>query len=689
MQRRYFERDATTERRWLEYTARLKGMSNWVKYAGFPFGDRVSTDEDGKQSHDLNLGDRGRDSFHSSERRHKKWKQKREESSGYADVCHSFRHQGSADLNLYKLFLEQAHSILADGGRLGFVVPSGLYSDVGTGSLRRLFIGNCRWEWLFGFENRAGIFDIHRSFKFNLVIIAKGGQTDTIRTAFMRRDLADWERGEALATLYPREQVIRFSPVSLAILELTTQKDLDLHSQMYATSTPIGGKDACIPVRYFNDEFHITKDSRLFPPLPKWINEGFQMTEEGVWRRGSDVAVPLYEGRMIDSFDFSAKAWISGKGRTAVWDEVPWQNKRFGPQYLMSQPDSCKSKYVDLKRPVIVYKKVTSSTNRRTLYATISTRIPSCDSAPVLMPLANRLRNCLRLCAVLNSLACDYTFRRRMSGVTVTWQYMSETPCPKRIDDSLTMFVARLALAHAHFAPEWLMLCAGQPLQSWKAKWACTEHERRRLRAIVDAVVAASYNLSAGDLLWILDECDWPKVWLRSNLSSRGRNPKGFWRVDNDLDPEHRHTVLSLVAFRDLQKQIDTCGGDEAEGIKAFCSQNDGDGWMLPETLRLADYGLGHDDRAKEYQPVRECFGPRFYDWQLAQTSEESWKECHLHARSLLGAAGYERLLAEIEGKPAPDAGPAAAPNTIDHRSGTLFDTDDAPLFQKSVRKEK
>ena len=103
---------------------------------------------------------------------------------------------------------------------------------------------------------------------------------------------------------------------------------------------------------------------------------------------------------------------------------------------------------------------------------------------------------------------------------------------------------------------------------------------------------------------------------------------------------------------------------------------------MLPETLRLADYGLGHDDRAKEHQPVRACFGPRFYDWQLAQSAEESWRECHLDARNLLGEDGYAKLLTEIEGGIAnagdedrADAAPAAS-------AGTLIDVADAPLFQ-------
>ena len=71
---------------------------------------------------------------------------------------------------------------------------------------------------------------------------------------------------------------------------------------------------------------------------------------------------------------------------------------------------------------------------------------------------------------------------------------------------------------------------------------------------------------------------------------------------------------------------------------------------MLPETLRLADYGVGHDERARQLQPVARRLGPRFYDWQLAQTVEESWRECHLHARNLLGEQGYWELQGDIDG---------------------------------------
>lgn len=85
---------------------------------------------------------------------------------------------------------------------------------------------------------------------------------------------------------------------------------------------------------------------------------------------------------------------------------------------------------------------------------------------------------------------------------------------------------------------------------------------------------------------------------------------------------------------------------------------------MLPETLRLADLGLGHDERAAQPQPVASVLGPRFYDWQLAQDAAESWRECALHARNLLGAEGFEKLQAELEGRAAAEPDKAPGPTS-------------------------
>jgi hypothetical protein len=172
-------------------------------------------------------------------------------------------------------------------------------------------------------------------------------------------------------------------------------------------------------------------------------------------------------------------------------------------------------------------------------------------------------------------------------------------------------------------------------------------------------VVAELYGLGWEDLAWVLRECDYPADALRDEGFSRTLDPKGFWRVDKDKDPELRHSVLTLAAFRDLKATIAEHDGDRARGIDAFCAQNESDGWMLPETLCLDELGLGHDERAKRPQPVRERLGQRFYPWQLEQSVEESWAECERHARNLLGPEGFARLEARLRGEPPEVGGPA------------------------------
>jgi hypothetical protein len=96
-----------------------------------------------------------------------------------------------------------------------------------------------------------------------------------------------------------------------------------------------------------------------------------------------------------------------------------------------------------------------------------------------------------------------------------------------------------------------------------------------------------------------------------------------------------------MVAFQELQRIVEECQGDAWHGLELFLSKDDG--WKLPETIRLADFGLGTDDRATHAQPVAVTLGPRYVDWQLAQSVEESWREVRMHTRNLLGEDARSR----------------------------------------------
>lgn len=727
---------ADTERQWLDYNADFRAQSNFMKYAGAPQGDPASAE--GNDRYGIA---RGKDNDHL----HSRWRDLRVRTSGYADPAHPFRHQGSADINLYKAFLEAAHALLRTGGRLGFIIPSGLYSDHGTGALRRLFLDRCQWEWLFGFENREGVFEIHRSFKFNPIIVQKGGTTAAIRTAFMRRKLEDWERAEELATPYTRAQVDQFSPRSQAILEIQSARDLEILEKIYANSVLLGddGPDGW-GIQYAT-EFHMTNDSKLFPPRTAWEAQGYRPDEYSRWLKGDwrpiaelwtelgvdparvtppgvalaewlfdttagpdrrtaeaqfvhghmlkpgdvarttarvrcaqppydtlpipradipagivlsreadawireerveDVALPLYEGRMVDLYDFSQKGWESGKGRSAVWPEIATETKTICPQYLMAREAYSESSQ-GLK---LGYLAIGSATNSRSLYCAMLPNLPCGNSVATLKPSGN-VDSILGLVARLAAFTFDYVVRLRLTGLNLNYFVIEEAALPKgNVTPPSISAVASLSMDSQTFAKEWTSFYGdkhathSQPINSWKALWSVASPNRTAKRVIADVLAAAEFNLGSEDMCFLLRGSDFARV------SSDFLDPKGFWRVDKDKDPELRHTVLTLIAFHDLESKIREHGGDRDAGIAAFLAQNHGEGWLLPETLRLADYGLGHDERALQHQPVASRLGPRFYDWQLTQTVEESWRECHLHARNLLGDAGYQKLLSDIE----------------------------------------
>ena len=719
--------DQNLERGWLDYNARFRAQSNFAAHAAHPFGDP----EAAAKSQDRFAAARG----HENRALHDRWQQaRRRAGAGYADPAHPFRHQGAADLNLYKLFLEAAHALLRPGGRLGFIVPSGLYSDHGTRALRTLFLEKCRWEWLFGIENRDKVFPIHRSYKFNPVVVEKGGETGAIRTAFMRRNLDDWERAEELATRYSRAQIARFSPRSRAILEIQSPRDLEILEKIYANSVLLGDDGpGGWGIRYAT-EFHMTGDSRLFPPRPQWEAKGYRPDEYSRWllgdwrpieelwaelgvdparpqpvepelagwlfdaaagpeRRAAEarflhgrllkpgdaartdwrlrcaappydrlplpraalppgiilsrdagaylredqiraVALPLYEGRMIGQFDYSQKGWVSGKGRTAVWRDVPWTRKQIEPQFLMAVDDYRSA--IDLPdQPKVLHMRIASATNIRTAIATFALGMPAGDKAAAFY--TRSLQYTLVLTAILNTLVFDFAARSRLIGLNLDYHVLDQSPLPAIDHPDLYRVIADLSARLSANPPWYSCLENGAVSVSIGA-------ERARHLAILNALVADQYRVTSADLRRIIADCDLPAEHLKRRTHGTGLDPKGFWRVDQDDPPERRHPVLTLIALHDLEAAIEAAGGDRERGIRAFLSQNGGAGWLLPETLRLADYGLGRDDRARHPQPVASRLGPRFYDYQLAQTAAEAQRESHLHARNLLGSFRYESL---------------------------------------------
>lgn len=643
-----FSGSSGIEDAWVEYNASLKSLSNFAKNAAYPFGDA----ETGGDTFNFSRASGENKSLHHL------WRKKRSQRRGFSDPEHPFRHQGSADINTYKMFLEAAHALSQRDGLFGFIVPSGIYTDKGSTSLRDLFLEKCRWEWLFGFENRDKLFDIDSRFKFCPVIVRKGGTTEAIRAAFMRRNLLDWEDGEKHVLLYPRERVEQFSPNSKAILEIRHPRDFEILQKLYANGVLLGdeGPDGW-GIEYAR-EFDMTNDSKLFPPRPWWEERGYIPDEYGHWLKGAwrsvedcgyvegrskldpqwkhwsildrpkglvvsrdgklavhvdeieDVALPLFQGVMLAPLETKTLSHVSGTGLTARWTQLP-RGQVGEPQFLMR---ATWNGVIPRARFAVGFRPIARTTDTRTLLAACIPKWPAGNSTGLL--LTESEDSFPLLAAALGSLVSDYQLRSRQSGSNINWFLLSEHILP-RLSHMISALQTsqQVPSVHPHM---YFMIKDKKQTRSI----AFSDLRVLETRCILDAIVADLYGLDEDDFAWILRDCDHPLSCTTSNEFTRTLDPKGFWRVDKDKDPELRHTVLSLVAFHDLKEK----------GMDAFLAQNDGEGWMLPETLRLADYGLGHDSRASEQQPVASRLGPRFLPWQLEQSVEESWEECARHA---------------------------------------------------------
>lgn len=722
-QTEYFA-DESIESNWLDYNAFFRAQSNYLKYAAIPFGD---PEQSGKGP-DRFSAVRGK----ANAEFHALWRKVRSKGRCYSDPQHTFRHQGSADINLYKLFLEQSHVLLRGGGRLGFIVPSGLYSDQGTGALRELFLGQCQWEWLFGFENRDKIFDIDSRFKFNPVIIQKGDKTEAIKTAFMRRRLEDWETGEEFATPYTFERVEQFSPKSKTILEIQSARDLEILEKIYANSVLLGddGPDGW-GITYAR-EFDMTNDSKLFPARPKWEEKGYRPDEYSRWLLGKwrpieelwaelgvkplaegerrcaqppydrlpvpradipegwilsreadawtkeseieGVALPLYEGRMIGQFDYSQKGWASGKGRSAKWPDIPWDYKYINPQYLLGENvyrDELLKSYLKaikkrrgkdaaeqaealfkqspedalawwlIQRLRVGFIDVTSATNERTTFAALVGGNPCGNSAPVL----KQTGMSPALMSVMNTFAYDAVARFRCSGLHLNWFVIDESPLPHAdvaIMDLLNEAGLRLCGVAPSLSDAWVRTGKHNSDNQWKGMWAVTQHERLRLRAVIDAIVADLYGISEENYRHILRDSDYDREDVLASVSD---NAKGFWRVDRGKQPSQRLTVLSIVAYSDLGRVVAENHGDRLAAYRALLGEAASGGWQLPYSIRLSDYGLSKSRHASESVPLGEEIGDAVYEWQISQSCSESWKECMLHSRNMLGQDGFQCLV--------------------------------------------
>jgi len=295
--------------------------------------------------------------------------------------------KAGTDINLYKLFVEQCYNLLRPGGQCGIVLPSGLYTDLGTKQLREMLFGNTTITGLFCFENRKMIFEgVDSRFKFIVLTFHKLGITSVFPSAFMRHnvsELASFPRHGALDISV--ELVRRLSPDSLSVMEFKSATDVHIAEKMLRFPL-LGEKLKGVWNLALTREFDMTNDSRLF-----------------ITACAPDT-LALYEGKMAHHFTHTLakpRYWVAEvEGRKAllkrgVDDEgqsMAYQGYRLG------------------------FRDIARNTDERTMIATILPARIFCGNTLVTSSVPQESRNLLFIVAVLDSFTLDYIIRQKVTS---------------------------------------------------------------------------------------------------------------------------------------------------------------------------------------------------------------------------------------------------------------------------------
>ncbi|OFV91761.1 MAG: hypothetical protein A3G76_14305 [Acidobacteria bacterium RIFCSPLOWO2_12_FULL_65_11] len=307
-----------------------------------------------------------------------------------------YRAQSDGHANRYQLFVERARSLARAGGRLGLVLPWGLAADRGSASLRRLLLARSDVDTLVGFDNRRGVFPIHRGVRFLLLTASTGRPTSSIACRFGLDDPSELESIGEEPAASSRWFVSRLTP---AVLDRLSGPDLTIPWVQTPTDLAIAERAAA-----------------LFPSLgsPSGWSVRFGRELNATDDRGSFCApgagLPIVEGKQIQPFDVDL-----GSARHAI-------RSREAHRLL---PDG---RYL---RPRLAYRDIAGATNRVTLIAAI---LPAgCVSTHTLFclrsPLA--LRDQQYLCGLFNSFVVNFLVRLQVT-LHVTTATVEHLPIPTR-----------------------------------------------------------------------------------------------------------------------------------------------------------------------------------------------------------------------------------------------------------------
>ena len=461
----------------------------------------------------------------------------------YAKASADYPFLSSGRINLYALFVERAMGLIKPDGFVGLLTPSGIYADKTAARFFRSVSTSGRLAGLFDFENRrlgTGLPpffpDVDSRFKFCALIFGGEKRTfDQTPCAFFLHDTKTVHDEDRCFTLTP-EDFARVNPNTGTAPVLRTRRDAEITRRIYERHPVLvdrssGQENKAWPIRFMQGLFNMTSDSHLFRTTAQLQAEGFYPVQGNRWKRGEELYLPLYQGRMIQQFDHRASSvrvnpnnvhnpYLSEEATEAQHADIGFlpRSQYWVParnvEESLPQSRGYALGFRDIARPTDVRTMIASivpwAGYGNTLPLMIEDRdAPKVGLAPLRGP-ASTAANPARLVANLNSLCIDFVARQKAQGTHLNWYVVEQLPViasdtyARRFGDNTAEDLVRDHVLRLTYTAHDMATFA-RDLGHDGPPFIWNEGERRHLRARLDALYFHLYGLSRDDAAYVLD----------------------------------------------------------------------------------------------------------------------------------------------------------------------------------------
>ncbi len=349
---------------------------------------------------------------------------------------------GGGDINLYSLFVERAMGLIRPDGFVGLLTPSGIYADLTAARFFKSVSTGGRVAGLFDFENRrleTGLPpffpDVDSRFKFCALIFGGEKRTfDRTQCAFFLHDTGAINDPERCFPLSPAD-FARVNPNTGTAPIFRARRDAEITRRIYERHPVLvdrssGEERRAWPVKYVR-MFDMTNDSHLFRTAEQLEAEGFYSVEGNRWKKGEELYLPLYQGRMIWHFDHRASSVRVNPDNVhnPYLSEAVTEAQHADPDFLPQTQYWVPAQDVEEALPqsrgyALGFRDITNPTNMRTMVASIVPWAGYGNTVPLLVGADGMAATCL--VANLNAMCVDFVARQKAQGTHLNWYIVEQ-----------------------------------------------------------------------------------------------------------------------------------------------------------------------------------------------------------------------------------------------------------------------